>query len=135
MHLTGDETDEDTGTELWVNAIDRGELWRVNDITYSLFKIIEQQTRIFSSMKSHQSHNGQIDHVICTLMNDNDVLFQWCLLTATIANHVAKILLEKIVRLYVTVRGVSFAASWLEMYKQSNKTNSQKRKIHSSVNL
>ena len=32
-------------------------------------------------------------------MNDNDVRFQWCLLTAMIDNHVAKTLLEIIVRL------------------------------------
>ena len=61
MHLAGDEADEDAETELWVNAIDRGGLWHINDTTYSLFVIIEQQTQQFFSMKSHHSHEGQID--------------------------------------------------------------------------
>ena len=51
--------------------------------------------------------------------------FSWCLLAATIDNPVAKTLLEKIVRLYVTVRGFAFSTSWLEMYKQ---THLQKKK-------
>ena len=128
MHSAGDEAGEDAETELWLNAIDRGGLWHVNDTTYSLFVIIEQQSRQFFSMKSHHSHEGQINHVICTLMNDNDVLFQWCLLSATIENHVAKTLFEKLVWLYVTVRGFAFAKSWLEIFKQSNKTHLQKKK-------
>ena len=46
MHLAGDEIDCE-GTESWINAIDRSGLWHINDSTYSLFVMLEQQTRRF----------------------------------------------------------------------------------------
>ena len=35
MECAGDEMDTDGGTEMWLNMIDRGGLWHVNDQTYS----------------------------------------------------------------------------------------------------
>ena len=127
MHLAGDEVDCEE-TESWVNAIDRGGLWHVSDSTHSLFVILEQQTRRFFSTKSHHVREQQKDLIVSALMSDNDVLFQWCLLTTMINDDIARSLLEKIVQVYVTVRGFAFATSWLEMYKQSTKKNIQKKK-------
>ena len=45
MECAGDELDEDRGTETWTNMIDRGGLWHINDQTYSLFGIIEEEIR------------------------------------------------------------------------------------------
>ena len=39
FHMAGDEEDESAGTEEWLNSIDRGGLWHMNDMTYSLFII------------------------------------------------------------------------------------------------
>ena len=41
MECAGDEMDSNDGTEMWLNMIDRGGLWHVNDQTYSLFEIME----------------------------------------------------------------------------------------------
>ena len=43
LHLAGDEGDECTGTEEWLNAVNRGGLWHVNDGTYYLFEILNSK--------------------------------------------------------------------------------------------
>ena len=43
--LSGDEWNEERGSEEWVNAIDRGGLWHVNDETYNIFCLIEEDIR------------------------------------------------------------------------------------------
>ncbi len=37
MQLAGDEDNQDAGTESWINMLDRGGLWHVNDEVYELF--------------------------------------------------------------------------------------------------
>ena len=125
MHLAGDEVDCE-GTESWVNAIDRGGLWHINDSTHSLFVILEQQTRRFFSTKSHHVREQQKDLIVSSLMCDNDVLFQRCMLTTMINDEE---LLEKIVQIFITVCGFAFATSLLEMYKPSTKKSLQKKKV------
>ena len=39
MECAGDEMDSEGGTEMWLNMIDHGGLWHVNDQTYSLFAV------------------------------------------------------------------------------------------------
>ena len=52
MECAGDEMDSDGGTEMWLNMIDRGGLWHVNDQTYSLFSIMEEEIcRFFAATK------------------------------------------------------------------------------------
>ena len=128
MTLVCDEDDELEGTELWLNAIDRGGLWHVSDATYMLFTILEEDIRKFFTTrhltKLQESTKSQIiDH----LTNNGDVLFQWCLLTACIPDSAASLLLKKIVELYVTVRGFAFASSCVEMYKQQTKQPLQRK--------
>ena len=87
--LAGDEM-ADEGTESWVNHIDRGGLWHISDSTYVLFVIMEEQIRRYFTTRvmtvlgedtKHQIHDN--------LMNDNDVLFQWTLLTTMVEDSVA----------------------------------------------
>ena len=35
----------DDGTETWTNRIDRERLWHINDQTYSIFNIMEEEMR------------------------------------------------------------------------------------------
>ena len=128
MTLVCDEDDELEGTELWLNAIDRGGLWHVNDSTYPLLTILEEEIINFFTLrcltKLLESTKSQIiDH----LTNNGDALFQWCLLTAHIPDSAASLLLKKIIELYVTVCGFAFASSCVEMYKQQTKLSLQRK--------
>ena len=44
LEFSGDE-DRDWETELWLNSIDRGRLWHVNDSIYDLFYEVEEVVR------------------------------------------------------------------------------------------
>ena len=76
--------------------------------------------------------------MIQRVTSDDDVLFYWLIVTADFEIddcEVHTILLEKIVELYVTVRGFSLASDWLEQYKQHTKqstqgTRSLRRELH-----
>ena len=54
-------------------------------------------------------------------MCSEDVLFQWCLLTVDADNANGKDLLQMIVKLYITIRGFSFASLFVELFKVANK--------------
>ncbi len=54
QRFSGDESDEEQGTEQWANAIDRGGLWHINDNTYFIFYLMEEEIRkhlVISSVK------------------------------------------------------------------------------------
>ncbi len=61
-----------------------------------------------------------------TLLKNEDVLFQWCILGVE-TNDVDLSLLRKIVSLYVTIRGFAFATSCLELCKEAQKKSLQKK--------
>ena len=50
-----------------------------------------------------------------------DVSFYSCMLFAEVEESVASILLYSIVKPWVTMRGIAFASSWIELYKQNAK--------------
>ena len=49
MECAGDELNE-KGTETWVNMVDCGGLWYVNDLAYGVFVIMEEVTRHYFSI-------------------------------------------------------------------------------------
>ena len=63
-------------------------------------------------------------------VQDEDVQFHWALINQDIDKpEDAEVLLIEIVKLWVTIRGFSLAASWMEEYKKSNKKNTQKSTV------
>ena len=75
-----------------------------------------------------QSQDNMKQKMLEYLMHHGDVLFQWSFLTTSISDSVALLLLERILRLYVTVRGFGFATSCVEMFKQNTKQSFQRKK-------
>ena len=131
MSFAGDEEDETEETELWLNTIDRGGLWHVNDTVYAFFAIVEEITRRFFTTHKFsqlQSQDNMKQKMLEHLLHHGDVLFQWCFLTTSVSDSVASLLLERIIQLYVTVRGFGFATSCLEMFKQNMKQSLQRKK-------
>jgi hypothetical protein len=66
--------------------------------------------------------------LVNAVLNNEDVLFCWCLLAAGTDDANVQMLLKMIIELYVTIRGFSFATSCVELYKQSIKKTLQKGK-------
>ena len=50
------------------------------------------------------------------------------MLTAESEDEDAQVVLEMLINLWITIRGFSFAGSWLEMYKQEKKKGLQRSK-------
>ena len=61
------------------------------------------------------------DHVTKCTIEDDDVLFQWCMAGQSEDDKNANECLQKIVHKWITIRRHSVTANMLEMYKQANK--------------
>ena len=110
----------------WVNEVDRGGLTRITGPAFQSFYSIELYMRHYFTSKNTADMDSTFrDHVTKCTIEDDDVLFQWCM---------AGQCLQKIVHKWITVRGHSFAANMLEMYKQANKKGTGKSKsLHSNL--
>ena len=82
-------------------------------MTYELFYAIETEVRQHlrvSEAKRVKDKQGLLQAVL----NNADVLFQWCLLSSDHQDDVIHELLK-----IMAIRGYSFATSCIEIYKQS----------------
>ncbi len=78
-----------------------------------------------SSTKSDRDSFTQ--DVLHKVSNNDNVQFHWTILSQEIDDpHDSEELLNEIVRLWVTVRGFSITASWMESYKKKEKRTVQK---------
>ncbi len=124
-----DEDEVVSSSADWVNAIDRGGLCCINENTFGLFAQIEIVVRsVFNVKSAHEVTSGLREKVKHSALKDEDVIFYWYILTTDIDTETGNILLSMIVDLYVTIRGFSFAKSFMELYKQSTKKATQKTK-------
>ena len=68
-------------------------------------------------------------HLERMLYTDDDVLFNWTMTGSDDEN-----LLQQIIKLWVTIRGFSFAKSIMEKYKQESKKFTEKSKgLHTKL--
>ena len=126
MECAGDELEETGGTKTWMNMVDRGGLWHINDQTYSIFVFIEEELRRFFTCDPCRQRDGIKDVAMETILQSNDLCFEWGLIAFEVDSDIAMLVLRKTVELYVTVRGFAFAKSCLELYKQAQKKSLQK---------
>ena len=143
-HMHEEEDDKDVDflqyTKLWIN---RGGLYRVNNDAYMLFRAMELATRRVLSVARVMKDPGiKIKHGIhCAIMNDPSVAAHWCCLLSKSEDlelEDSDSLLEEISDKWVTIRGHSFASSWVEQYHLANrKTTKQKglRKTHEASSI
>jgi len=125
MDLTGDEMDENRGTDDWTNLLDRRGLWHVSDDTF----IVEDVARKhFRSTSAKNLHEGAKKNLVEAIMSNEDLLFEWALLSSRVDDDVGATVLRMIVELYTTIRGHAFTASCVELYKQAHKKKIQKSK-------
>ena len=101
--------------------INRGGLCRIKEATFNVFLAIEEELK--ECLKT-LTEMPQKDEIIQRVTANDDVEFYWLIATANFEIDEREVhleLLHKIVELYVTVRGFSFASAWLEKYKQRTK--------------
>ena len=117
-------------TKTWINRVDRGGLFPVNNTAYLLFKQLEIKVqKNYNYNKLVASHIPTRDEIAKLIMKSTDVQFYWFLLSSDVDQEEAnKELLLMIVDLWITICGFSFAKSILEQYKQLHALNTSKAK-------
>ena len=126
MLIETDKTTIRNSTE-WISIIDRGGLVYVTDECYQLFLSVEHATR-------QQFHLDNItcmddtfrNHLEDMLNSDDDVLFGWTMITGDETEK--EDVLHEITKLWVTIRGFSFAKSIMEKYRAETKKRTSKSK-------
>ena len=106
--LLKDDDDEEAASlsAAWVNEVDRGGLWHVQEGTYMLFAAIEEEVREHFRFCALEDSKERCRERLTTAVSSNDeVLFHWCMLTAEIEEIHAQTVLDMLVSLWVTIRG------------------------------
>ena len=97
MELCGDE-DEERGTETWTNAVDRGGLWHISDETYMVFLIMECEIRHhLNTSKMAELHDDTKKVILDAITSNEELLFQWAILSSSASDSVGKEVLKVIV--------------------------------------
>lgn len=113
---------------LWIERVNRGSLFPLNDETFHFFVQVETVVRVL--LPKHvvkAEYNKGVQDVIEKILEDEDVQFNWTLISQDLDSYEeAQELLHEIVQLWVTVRGFSIASMWMETYKQATKQTKQK---------
>lgn len=110
------------GEEDWVHKLDRGGLIHITEQFYQVLCAIEYVIR-------QQPGPFDKEKIQDAILNDSDMLFNWCLASPFKAEddeHITSIV--AITKKWITIRGFSFARSVLEKYKQENKKGTAKSK-------
>ena len=129
MAVLSEESSQDllSYTKCWMEKVDRGCLFPLNNQTFQLFVDIEMIVR--DSLPEHVTGktSDQIDDLVMKVTSNEDVQFMWALLSQDIDSEEDSVeLLKDIVKLWITIRGFSIASTWIETYKLANKETKQK---------
>ena len=131
--LEGDDEEEDDSemetSKTWLNSVDRGGLWHINNATLMMFlameDVVRQQLR---KAKIRSLSHGRKSALIQQITSDEAVGFHWCIATADLGKEERQVLLDMVIELWITIRGFSFVSGWIEQYKLLNKKTLKKSK-------
>ena len=121
------DMDTEHPSRKWVNAIDRGGLKHVSDITYMFFSAMEVALRKELS-KRKTSQLSSLTQIAPVIENDIDTSFYWTVVSANWEMEEGKALLQLIINHWITLRGFSLTGAFMEKYKKRNKRPLQKLK-------
>ena len=76
-----------------------------------------------------ENNDEKKEKILHSLYMDEDLQHHWAqMLSTTHQENIRLMLLQRIIHLYVTIRGFAFTNSYLELYKQRHSTSIQKSK-------
>ena len=111
-----DNLEHDTSCE-WMAIVDRGGPIHISNDLFRVFVVIEhgirRHFRVENAREMTASYEGK---VLAGILTNEDLLFHWCMVCCDVLSNE---LLKRTAELWTTVRGFSFAKSYMEMYKQA----------------
>ncbi len=125
MAVNGEESTVLEYTRKWIDLVNRGGLFEINDTAFDFFKEIEMKVRkklLMAFDTKVVDQDNLREGIVDSTASDDDVLFFWTLLSVDIETEdQATKVLRQIIGLWITIRGHSIAGTWLEQYKQYRK--------------
>lgn len=113
-------------TQRWIHTVDRGVLFRVNDVVYGSFYELEKLVhKHLLRLMTRDIELGKKD-IVDEVTSDNSVQFHWSMIAADLDEEIGQQRLVEIVQLWLTVHGFSMAGAFLEHYIQVTKTSTRK---------
>ena len=131
MAVDGEDSTLLEYTTNWISTINRGGLFEVNDMTYLLFREIEDNIRdkLKCRLQPFSSNCQDKEEIISSAIDDENIQFYWTLLSTDIDDEQDSItLLRELIALWLTIRGHSIAGQWLEVYKNTQSKTTKKSK-------
>ena len=131
MAICGEETDFLKYTRAWIEQVNRGGLFEVNDIAYMLFKEIEVslQSNLQTHLQPAIEPDSTKEKLVLFVVQNRNVQFCWYKLSVDIQDDkCSQELLREIVELWLSIRGHSIAGQWVEYYKNCTAKNTRKSK-------
>lgn len=130
MAIEGEGDDVLAYTRKWMDQVNRGGLFPLNDNSFSFFVEVEKIVRVLLPKYVIHTDNDKVTFkksVLDKITKNDHVQFYWTLLSQEIHNQEnSEALLTEVVTLWVTIRGFSLAASWMEAYKKNKQKTTQK---------
>ena len=144
VHCLGNMAVEREGDDLlsytrkWLAQANRGGLFTLNNNSFSLFIEIERCVRILLPQRMIQNDNDKASFkksLHDRISREKNIQFYWSMLSEEIEEEKhSEALLEEIISLWVTIRGFSLTASWMEEYKINKQRTIQKATgLHKSI--
>ena len=112
----------------WTDAIDRGGLIHISDDLFQFFCSVEQVLRSHLHVKCASETEGIREKVIKEVLESEEVIYSWSLVSTNWEAEEALVLMEMMVQQLVVIRGFSYASAFMEKYKQKSKKTVQKSK-------
>ena len=114
---------EINGSRDWIELVNRGVLTCVNSITYAVFLAMEWELRTHLQIPFHENF---IQQATSAIKGNEDLWVFWSMLSAGWNEISATNVLDRVVSLWITMLGLSYASAWIEKYKTEQKKATQK---------
>ena len=123
MDITDDTFMGDESQD-WIKRITRGGLTNITQTFFRFMKSMELVVKKF--LKRGDKLKDVKNAMIGVIEGDEDVKLRWAEVSDEWEPEESQILFAKIVNLWVTMRGFSYASEWMEKWKQETKKSVQK---------
>ena len=135
MAIEGDESSYYAYTVEWIKLVNRGGLFCISDDAYHFFYSLEIATTKYLS--KHISDACSLkDDLVQSITDSSDVQHFWCMLAIDIEEeNNATELLHRVTELWITIRGFSMTATWMEEYKKAMKVVAKTKSLQKNLKL
>ena len=129
MAVEGTETSFLDYTKEWIERVNRGGLFRVNDKAFVFFTHLELRVRTYLPKLLRTSSGITKEEVLRDIVENEDLILSWMAAIGDFEDEwLASELLQHVSELWLTIRGFSAAGAWMEYYKQCKEKLIEKNK-------